>query len=180
MTQDVGKILEKAGALLEGHFLLTSGRHSPRYLEKFRLLQYPALTQRLCKMIAEHFRDSRADVVAGPTLGGIILAYEVARHLGVRSIYAEREDEGRAFRRGLLLQPGERALVVDDILTTGGSVRETIAAVEAAGAHLIGVGVEFGVPFFSCHRLSLPTYAPAECPQCAQGIPLTKQGGGAP
>lgn len=185
MSREVEDIFRAAGAILEGHFELASGRHSATYWEKFRVLGYPHHTERLCRMIAQHFEGEGVQVVAGPALGGMIIAFEVARHLGVRSIYAEREGEGRAFRRGFAIDPGERALVVDDVLTTGASVLEVIKAVNRHGGEIAGVGVlvdrsqggiDLGVPFFSCHQVFIPTYAPEECPLCAQGIPLTKPG----
>ncbi|MFQ6121781.1 MAG: orotate phosphoribosyltransferase [Dehalococcoidales bacterium] len=182
---NIEQIFQKSGALLKGHFLLTSGLHSPIYWEKFRVLQFPNYTEQLCGMIANHFKEQRIQVVAGPTTGGIILAYEVARQLGVRSLFAEKEGEERVFRRGFSIDPGERILIVDDILTTGGSIRETMAAVTKLGGKVIGVGVlvdrseqklEFGVPLFSCHRALTPTYTPQDCPLCAAKIPLTKPG----
>ena len=185
MTEDIEKIFEKSGALLKGHFLLTSGLHSPIYWEKFRVLQFPHYTGQLCGMIADHFRKEEIQVVAGPTTGGIILAYEVARQLGVRSVFAEKEGEERAFRRGFSIDAGERVLIVDDILTTGGSIHEVIAAVTRLGGKIIGIGVlvdrseqdqEFGVPLFSCHRAITTTYQPEDCPLCAARIPLVKPG----
>lgn len=188
MTTDIEGIFEEAGAILKGHFLLASGRHSPVYWEKFKVIQSPEHAVPLCRMIADHFRSYHIDVVAGPTTGGIILAFEVARQLGTRAIFAERgESGGRAFRRGLTVAPGERALVVDDVLTAGGSVREVISAVEAGGGEVAGIGVlvdrseqtpDFGAPLFSCHKTSVVTFAPTDCPQCAAGIPLEKPGGG--
>lgn len=186
MSQEVESIFREAGAILEGHFLLTSGLHSSLYLEKFRVLQYPAYTERLCGMIARRFRRRRVQVVAGPTTGGIIIAFEVARQLGVKAIFAEEEWGKRVFRRGLMLGPGERVLVVDDILTTGGSICEVLAEVAARGGQAVGVAVlvnraegrmEFGVPFFSCARFPIPTYPPEECPLCRAGIPLERPGG---
>ncbi len=180
-------LFRKSGAVLDGHFLLTSGLHSPVYWEKFRILQYPQYTGILCKMIAEYFRDKDVQVVAGPTTGGIILAYEVARLLGVRSIYAEKEGGERIFRRSLVLNPGERVLVVDDILTTGGSVEQVLVAVKKLGGSLVGVGIlvdrsekklEFGVPLFSCLRSKTITYNPESCPLCEAKIPLIRPGGG--
>jgi len=180
-------ILQKAGAMLKGHFLLTSGLHSPIYWEKFRILQFPTYTEQLCQMIADYFRQYGVQVVAGPTTGGIILAYEVAKQLGVRGIFAEKEgDAQRAFRRGFSISPGERVLVVDDIITTGKSTRQVIDAVTKQGGTVVGVGVlvnrseqelEFGVPFFSCHRVITPTYPPENCPLCDAKIPLTRPGG---
>src|ERR1700704_6168717 len=139
----VEDIFSRAGAYLEGHFLLSSGKHSPFYLEKFQVLQWPQETERLCQSIVESARSLGVQTVAGPTTGGIILAHEVARQLGVRAIYAERRANGtgREFRRGFALQPGERVAVVDDIMTTGGSVQETIDAVRSAGGEVIGVAV---------------------------------------
>ena len=186
MTDSVEEIFQKSGALLKGHFLLASGLHSPAYWEKFRVLQFPNYTEQLCRMIADHFRNQEIQVVAGPTTGGIILAFEVARQLGVRGIFAEKTVPGeRAFRRGFNISPGERVLIVDDILTTGGSISGVMAAVNKLGGKIIGIGVlvdrseqnlDFGVPLFSCHRAKTLTYKPEDCPLCAAKIPLVKPG----
>ena len=189
MKDNVEAMFEKSGALLKGHFLLTSGLHSPVYWEKALVIQYPEYTKKLCRMIADHYRKAGATVVAGPTTPGIILAYETARQLGVRSIFAERDEAGgssRVFRRGFSISPGEKVLVVDDILTTGGSVSEVIAAVKKLEGVVVGVGVlvlraaaqepDFGVPFYACHRTEVVTYQPDKCPLCKQGIPLVKPG----
>src|SRR3990172_4703942 len=144
LEQAPGWVLDafrQTGAILEGHFLLTSGRHSGRYLEKFQVLQYPEQTQRLCGLIAERFRASGVQVVAGPTTGGVILSFEVARQMGVRGIFAEKVEGGRRFLRGFQIGPGERTLVVDDILTTGGSIRDVLDAVREAGGEPVGGGV---------------------------------------
>ena len=184
-ADEIREILEGSNALLQGHFLLTSGLHSPNYLEKFRLLQDPSHTEYFCTKIADRFRDEGVETVAGPALGGIILAYEVARQLGVNGVYAEREGEERVFRRGQSISPGERVLIVDDILTTGGSVREMVEAVAKARGEIVGIGLlidrssdvpEFNVPLYTCHRLDIPTYPPEECPQCKAGQPLTRHG----
>ncbi|HVR89178.1 MAG TPA: orotate phosphoribosyltransferase [Candidatus Limnocylindria bacterium] len=184
----VEDIFSRAGAYLEGHFLLSSGRHSPYYLEKFQVLQWPQETERLCAGIAESARVLGPQTVAGPTTGGIILAHEVARQLGLRAVYAERaaDGHGREFRRGFRLAAGERVLVVDDIMSTGGSVHETIDAVRASGAEIVGVGVlvdrsdgeaTFGqVPLIALWQVSIPSYTPAACPQCGSGVPLLKPG----
>ena len=184
----VEDIFSRAGAYLEGHFLLSSGKHSPFYLEKFQVLQWPQETERLCQSIAESARGLGVQTVAGPTTGGIILAHEVARQLGVRAVYAERtaDGRGREFRRGFRLNPGERVLVVDDIMSTGGSVQETIDAVHANGAEVVGVGVLVdrsagqasfdGLPLIALWDVSIPSYAPNACPQCAQGLELVKPG----
>jgi orotate phosphoribosyltransferase len=186
--EKVEEIFERAGAILKGHFLLASGLHSPVYWEKFKVLQYPNYTEQLCRLIANHFRKQEIQVVAGPTTGGIILAFEVARQLGVRGIFAEKKGkEERAFRRGFGIESGERVLIVDDILTTGSSIREVMAAVEKLGGIVIGIGVlvdrseqkvEFGVPLFSCLRSETITYQPEDCPLCAAKIPLVRPGGG--
>jgi len=183
---DVLDIFKNAGALLEGHFLLTSGLHSPVYWEKFRVLQFPELTMQLCQLIAEHYKNENVKVVAGPTTGGVILAFEVAKLLGVRSAFAEKDETKRIFRRGFTIEPGERVLVVDDILTTGGSVIEVINAVKRLRGDIIGVGVlvdrsdlklDLGVPLFSCLKSATKTYKPTDCPLCTKGIPLIRLGG---
>lgn len=183
MSQDVPALFRETGAVLEGHFLLTSGRHSGTYLEKFRVLEQPGPTQRLCWLIAERFRASDVQVVAGPTTGGVILSFEVARQLGVRGIFAESAEGGRRFLRGFRIEPGERTLVVDDILTTGGSIRDVLDAVRQAGGQPVGVAVladrtagatDFGVPFFACTALKIESYEPSDCPLCREGVPLTR------
>jgi len=181
--QSPEKLLRQAGALLEGHFQLASGKHSSLYVEKFRLLERPPQTEELCGMIAAWARSLSPQLVAAPTTGGIIVSYEVARLLGLRGIFAEAEaGGGRSFQRGFTVGPGERTLVVDDVLTTGGSVRDVLEAVRAAGGQPVGVAVlidrsagqvEFGLPFFACLTLDLPAYDPASCPLCASGAPLT-------
>ena len=184
----VEDVFTRAGAYLEGHFLLSSGKHSPFYLEKFQVLQWPEETARLCQSIVEGARALDVQTVAGPTTGGIILAHEVARQLGVRAVYAERtaDGHGREFRRGFRLNQAERVLVVDDIMSTGGSVQETIAAVRASGAEAVGVAVLVdrsagqarfeGLPLISLWDVSIPAYTPDVCPQCAQGVPFVKPG----
>jgi len=176
------RLLRDATAMLDGHFKLTSGKHSSTYIEKFRLLERPVQTEALCTMIADWARPLTPQLVAGPTTGGIIISYEVARLLSLRSIFAETANTGgRAFGRGFSIAPGERVLVVDDVLTTGGSVREVLAAVGGMGGEIAGVAVlidrtggkaEFGVPFFACLTLDLPSYDPAHCPLCADNLPL--------
>jgi orotate phosphoribosyltransferase len=185
LSEKVVEIFKTVGAVKEGHFLLASGLHSPVYWEKFRILQYPHLTEQLCRLIAQHFKGQKIDVVAGPTTGGIILAFETAHQLGVRSIFAEKEGGARVFRRDFEIAPGEHILVVDDILTTGSSLRETISAVDKLGGIVMGIGVlvdrseenlDFNLPFFSCLRAPTTVYSPQECPLCAAHIPLVKPG----
>ncbi|BDI30716.1 orotate phosphoribosyltransferase [Capsulimonas corticalis] len=181
------EIFKESGALLEGHFLLASGYHSATYLEKFQVLQYPQHVERLCREIAERFKDKNVELVVGPTTGGMLLAYEVAKHLGTRSIFAERGDDGqgRVLRRGFHINPGERVLVVDDILTTGGSVRDTIDAVRLHGGELMGVAVladrsggktQFGVPLEALLTLDVEKFAPDALPEWLAAIPLTERG----
>jgi orotate phosphoribosyltransferase len=182
---DVEALFRKAGVLQEGHFLLTSGLHSPVYWEKFRILQYPEYTGILCALIAEHFRARAPSVVVGPTTGGVILSFETARQLGIRGIFAEKEGETRVLRRDFRIEPGEKVLVVDDVLTTGKSVHETLDAVRKLGGDVIGVGVmvdrsesppDFGAELFSCLRAPAVAYAADACPLCAAGVPLKKPG----
>jgi orotate phosphoribosyltransferase len=176
-------LLREAGALLEGHFQLASGKHSSRYVEKFRLLEQPVQTEALCRMIADWSRSVLPEVVAGPTTGGIIISYEVARLLGTRSIFAERNENGpgRSFQRGFEISSGERVLVVDDVLTTGGSIRDVIDAVVSLGGQVAGVAVlvdrssgrtDFRAPFFACLELDIPAFESPDCPLCREGVPL--------
>ena len=183
MTTNLEEQLQARGALLRGHFQLASGRHADTYIEKFRILQWPDLTGEMCGRIAEHFRGT-ANLVAGPTTGGIILSYETARHLGLASLIAEKVEGSteREFRRGFELGSGDRVLVIDDVLTTGGSIREVINAVRARGATVAGVGVlvdrtggrvDFGVPFFACLSVDVASWAPEECGLCKGSVLLT-------
>ncbi|MBI4727621.1 orotate phosphoribosyltransferase [candidate division TA06 bacterium] len=183
--QEIKDILIKRQVLLDGHFLLTSGHHSQFYFEKFRILQYPKDSQAFCGMIAEQFKAADIQTIVGPTTGGIIIAFEVARQMGKKAIYAERTSEGRGLLRGMSLAPDEKVLVVDDVMTTGGSVIKTIEAVKRARAQLMGVAVlidrsfqapDFGVPFLGIYGEKVETFDPADCPLCPKGIPLTKHG----
>lgn len=181
MSERLRGELERRGALLDGHFQLASGRHAGVYIEKFRILQWPDVTGECCAEIAERFADAAPNVVAGPTTGGVILAFETARRMGLRAIVAERaKGGGREFRRGFELGPGDRALVVDDVLTTGGSVRETIDAVRARGAEVVGAGVlvnrgaspDLGAPLYACLTVEVASWEPEACALCREGAPL--------
>jgi orotate phosphoribosyltransferase len=185
--EEIEEIFRELGVLLEGHFLLASGRHSHLYFEKFRLLEWPEHADRFSSALAERSRHLAPDVVTGPTTGGLLVAYAVARHLGLRAIYAERTREGRGYPRGSVIEPGAQVLIVDDVLTTGGSVRETWEAVERLGGHVCGVGVLVDrsqdsewlgtTPFVSVYRAEVQTFAPEECPLCRQGAALVVPGG---
>jgi orotate phosphoribosyltransferase len=181
--------LREIGALKTGHFLLSSGRHSDVYLEKFDLLRNPRATELVCRGFTERFADEEVEVVVGPTTGGVILAFETARQLGVAAAYAERRSDGsagREIRRGTTFSQGARVLVVDDILTTGGSVRETLTALEPHAVEIIAVAVlvdrsggqtTFGdVPLFALATQTVESWPADECPWCNRGVPLVKPG----
>lgn len=185
MTIDLGQLLESSGAVLHGHFLLTSGRHSEVYVEKFRILEQPAVLSALCAEIAKHFRSERIDLVAGPTTGGIIIAFEVARQMGLPAVYVESENGVKKLRRGGVIPAGAKVLVVDDVLTTGTSLREVTELVVHANASLAGVAVlidrtetrlDFGCPFFGVHRVEATSFAPDDVPEWLNKIPVTKPG----
>ena len=183
--EEVLNLFKETGALLEGHFRLTSGLHSPHYFQCAKVLQYPQHAQKLCWEIACYFMTEKINLVIGPALGGIIVAQEVARLLSARSIFAEREDNKMTLRRGFEIKPGERVLVVEDVVTTGGSIMEVIDLVQKASAHLVGVGflvdrsqqrASFDVPKFSVIEMDVVTYQPDACPLCKKGIPVVKPG----
>jgi orotate phosphoribosyltransferase len=175
----------QSGALLEGHFRLTSGLHSPGYLQCALVLQHPAQAEACGTEIAERVRSLGAQAVLSPALGGIVIGQEVARALGVRAIFAERQDGKLLLRRGFTLAPGEKVLVVEDVVTTGGSTRETIDVARAAGAEVVGAAsiIDRGggqqsldVPYHALATIALPTYQPDACPLCAAGQPVVKPG----
>ena len=186
MTEaEVKELLVKHGALLEGHFLLTSGLHSGQYVEKFQVLQYPKATEELCAGFAKKFHGEKIDVVIGPVTGGIVLAHETAKHFGTRAIFAERDNGQMTIKRGFEIKPGERVLVVEDVVTTGGSVKEVIDVVRGMGGIIAGVAilvdrsggtVDFGAPSKALLTLQIKNYTPDECPLCKQGVPLVKRG----
>lgn len=170
---------------MEGHFLLTTGRHSPEFYLLARLFQYPEWAEKCGRALAARFQDMQVTAVVGPALGGVLLAHETARALGVRSAFAEKGRDGSdemLLRRGFALAPGERVLVVEDAVTSGGSARRAMEAVRKAGGVPVAVGavvdrsggtVDFGVPFQALLTTRVPDYDPADCPLCRQGIPLT-------
>lgn len=193
MTRDeLLDLYRHSGALLEGHFRLTSGLHSSGYLQCALVLQHPPQAETLGRAIADRVRDLRATVVLSPALGGVVIGQEVGRALGVRAIFAERQDGRLALRRGFTLDGTDRVLVVEDVMTTGGSTRETIEVAKAAGGLVVGTAsivdrspstgsgqagsLHFDVPFVTLLRIDLPTYEPETCPLCAQGLPVVKPG----
>ena len=187
MTEaEVKELLIKTGAIMDGHFLLTSGLHSPHYVEKFNVLQQPKYTQQLCEAMAEKFKNANIETVVGPMTGGILLAHETGKALGTRAIFTERVDGKMTFRRGFSLHEGERVLIVEDIVTTGGSIKEVIEVVKAHGGVPVAVSMlvdrsggkaDFGdVPCTALLHMDVETYRPEECPLCQQGIEMTKRG----
>jgi orotate phosphoribosyltransferase len=184
-ADDVLSLFRRVGALLEGHFRLTSGLHSSGYLQCALVLQHPREAEACGVGIAERVRSLGATVVLSPALGGIVIGHEVARALGVRAIFAERQDGTLTLRRGFSLGAGDRVLVVEDVVTTGGSTRETIDVARAQGASVVGAAAiidrsggsqNLDVPFHALATVSLPTYQPDACPLCARGEPVVKPG----
>ncbi|HEX8181925.1 MAG TPA: orotate phosphoribosyltransferase [Pyrinomonadaceae bacterium] len=176
---------KRTGALLEGHFVLTSGLHSARYLQCALVLQHPTEAEAFGRALAERYRAEGVETVAAPAIGGIVIGYEVARALGARSIWTEREAGRMTLRRGFTVRPGETMLVVEDVITTGGSTRETIDTLRAAGARVVaaasiidrsGGRADVGVPRVALATLDVPALAPSACPLCAQGVPASKPG----
>ncbi len=183
MTSDeVIKCFRESGALLDGHFLYASGRHGRQFLQAARVLQYPIHTEALCQGMADLYRDAGIELVCGPATGGIVLAYETARHLNCRSVFTEKEGDGSmALKRGFRLDPDTRVLVVEDIITTGGSVRKTIEHLRGRGADVAGVAVlidrsageaGFDCPFTALARLDMESWPADDCALCSQGIEI--------
>jgi orotate phosphoribosyltransferase len=185
-SEDALDLFRRSGALLEGHFILTSGAHSPNYFQCARVLQHPNWAQLLCSEIGLHFNEYRIQVVAAPAVGGIIVAHEVARTLNARCLFAERENGVMTFRRGFELHPDENVLVVEDVVTTGGSLKEVVQLCRRANANVIGVGflvdrstgtAHFDVPHFSLISVDVKKYDPSDCPLCREGrMPAVKPG----
>ena len=180
------EIFTQSGALLEGHFRLTSGRHSNQYMQCAQVLQYPHYTEQLCRHLADKFENEKAEVVIGPAMGGIIVSYEVARQLKVPGIFCERQDGEMMLRRGFEIKPGQKVLVVEDVVTTGGSVDEVIKIVREAGGVVAGVGVlvdrsngkvDFGVRKEAVLTMDIKSWEAQDCPLCTEGkIPVVKPG----
>ena len=180
------EIFKEAGVLLEGHFLLTSGRHSNRYLQCAKLFRNTKYSEKLCACLAEKFSKDSIDVVIGPAMGAVQMAYEVSRAIGCENFFAEREDGKMTLRRGFVVTPGMRCLLVEDVVTTGGSVKEVKELVEAAGGIVVGIGsivdrsggkADFGVPFKSVIQVDVESWEADECPLCKEGkLPAVKPG----
>lgn len=181
------EILKEAGVLLEGHFLLTSGRHSNRYLQCAKVFRNTKYSEELCASLAEQYKNDNVELVIGPAMGAVQMAYEVSRHLQVENFFTERDEKGMmTLRRGFMIQKGQRVLIVEDVVTTGGSVKEVIDLVKKAGGIVVGVGsivdrtngtVDFGVPFRAVYSANVESWESDECPLCKEGrIALTKPG----
>ncbi len=182
-AEKLASVLRERGALLEGHFRLSSGRHSDRFIQKFRILEQPELVQPLAASLAGRARRFDPTIVVSAAIGGIVLGYETARQLGTKAIFIEKENGTPALRRGFTLDGRDRPLVVEDVITTGGSVREILGVARARGAQAVAIGaivrrepVGFGLPTFALLDLPVVSYDPADCPQCMQGEPLTEPG----
>ena len=185
LLEQAFEIFKRTGVMQEGHFKLTSGRHSDRYMQCARLFEHPDDSVTICSEVAEVFRGKDIDLVAGPAIGGIIMAYEVARILNVRNVFAERENGVMTLRRGFDVVSGIRALVVEDVVTTGGSAKEVVEFLRGRGVEIAGVGavvdrsngtVDFGVPFHAVATMNVESWDPEDCPLCRQGLPITKPG----
>jgi orotate phosphoribosyltransferase len=186
MTRDeLLDLFRRSGALLEGHFRLTSGLHSSGYLQCALVLQHPQHAEALGRAIGDRTRSLRPTLVLSPALGGVVIGHEVGRALGVRALFAERQDGALALRRGFVIAENDRVLVIEDVLTTGGSTRETMQVAKASGAQVVGAASivnrsagppDVDVPFASLLDIALPTYEPEKCPLCAQGLPVVKPG----
>lgn len=183
--QDVLKLLEETNAVMHGHFLLTSGLHSPMYVEKFNVLQHPKYTEQLCQELAKAFANDGVELVIGPVTGGILLAHEVGKALGTRAIFTERDGGKMTLKRGFEIPKGTKVLVVEDIVTTGGSVFEVLDVVKEHGGEIVGVGllvdrsggkVDFGSKTKALLTLNIQTYSAEDCPMCKEGIAFTKRG----
>jgi orotate phosphoribosyltransferase len=182
--QEALALLRETGAVLEGHFLLTSGRHSGVYVEKFRLLERPDLTARFAEPIAEHFRETPIDLVIGPLTGGILVAHEVGKTLGKPIAFPERSRDTMEWRRGFKLSPGQRVLIIEDVITTGKTVTEVLSAVTRTGAEVAGLGclvcrgkIDLQPTPFAVVSMNLSSFPADRCPLCRRDIPLEKRGG---
>ncbi|SDW04296.1 orotate phosphoribosyltransferase [Marininema mesophilum] len=177
--------MKRTGVLKEGHFVLSSGRHSEQYMQCAQLLQNPKEAEAAGEALADLFRDIEVDVVVGPALGGVIIAHETARALGVRCLFAERKEGEMSLRRGFAVFPGEKVLAIEDVVTTGGSVQEVVDLVEELGAKVVGIGsivdrsggnTNFRHPYKALLAHTIESYEPEACPLCIEGVPVEKPG----
>jgi len=175
----------KSGALLEGHFVLRSGLHSGKFFQAALLLQYPDLAEQYCSALAEKFKNSGVEAVISPAVGGLIVGHEMAKALGVRAIFADKQDGELVLKRGFSIKPGEKILVAEDVVTRGGRVQQTVDLVREKGGNVVGIAVvidrsagnaSFDVPFESLAKLELETFQPEQCPLCQEGVPIEKPG----
>lgn len=183
--KEIWTIFTQSDALLTGHFRLTSGLHSDRYVQCARVLMWPDRAEVLCRELANRLEEKNIDVVVGPALGGVILAYEMARQLGAQALFTERENGIMTLRRGFTIQAGQRVLVVEDVITTGGSAQEVVDLMGQAGAEVVGVAslvdrsngrVQMGTPLSTLLPVEVSAYSPVGCPLCRDGLPLVKPG----
>ena len=185
-NEELMQILTETGAYQSGHFKLSSGLHSGKYIQCSQLLKFPRIAEKVCAEIGELFKDENIEMVVGPAIGGILVAYEVGRALNVPAIFAERENGVMTLRRGFHVEPGTRCLVTEDVLTTGGSAQEVVELLQSKGAEVVaatsiidrtpGNTIKLKVPFKSLIQLSFPTHNPEECPMCKEGMPIQKPG----
>jgi orotate phosphoribosyltransferase len=185
-TRDTLSAFEQTGAYLQGHFRLSSGLHSPEYLQCAKVLQYPTYAERFAREIKQQFEGLTANLVCAPAMGGLIIGHEVARAFGVRFIFTERDTEGKmTLRRGFAVTPGEKVLIIEDVITTGGSTREVVELLRSLGADVIAAAsivdrsngqADVGVPRVALATLQVTAYDPSACPLCAQGLPVVKPG----
>jgi orotate phosphoribosyltransferase len=181
----IEKILSDSQALLKGHFILTSGRHSEFYVEKIKIINNPVYVEMLCEKLANLLKDYDCDVVIGPAYGGIVLAFEVARKLNKKFVFSQRKDEKMSIRSGFEIKPGDRAIIIEDIVTTGGSVNEVIALLKSMEVDILAIGcivdrsggkANFGCDFVPLLTMNIETFDPQNCPLCDKGLPLIKPG----
>ncbi|MCD6546418.1 MAG: orotate phosphoribosyltransferase [Thermotogae bacterium] len=185
MSTDILQILKKSGAILAGHFLLSSGKHSPNYVQCAKVFEYPEYGEQVGKALAAILEKYHPEVVIGPAMGGIILSYVVGKELGIRNMFSEREDGIMKLRRGFSIRPNEKVAIVEDVVTTGKSTKEVIELVKGLGGEIVCIGsiidrssgkVDFGIPFEKLISLDFPIYDPKMCPLCKKNIPVVKPG----
>lgn len=181
--QEALELLHQSGAVMDGHFLLTSGRHSGVYVEKFRLLENPGMTAQFAETIADHFQEAAVDLVVGPLTGGVLLAHEVGKLLGKPIAFPERQRDRMVWRRGFKLHAGQKVLIVEDVITTGKTMNEVVAAVQATGAEVVGIGcmvcrgrIDLEPQPYTVVSMNLSSFSLERCPLCSKGMPLEERG----